>query len=380
MKRLVLKIAGVLAAFTGIAQNYTTISHVDVFDGSQLHKDVYFTFKDSVIISISKQPIKYKGAREIEGTGKTILPPFINAHVHIANVNNLKEALNVGIFAMMDMFTLDRRANNLRKYNDSLYYAHYYSSNVGATIPGGHGTEYKVKIPVIEDSITPVKFVRERIAQNADYIKISQEHTMALMSKVQLAEIITETHKHKKLTVVHISHLADALQLVELGVDGLAHTWYLKAPLVSKEQLDVMKEKKIFIIPTLSVIQKLKDNSDSTELKNQLSLEEVFNEVKKAYKAGVPILAGTDAQNFGMNFTTQFYDEFILLSKCGLSNIDILKAGSSNIYNAFKLKEFNNLAPNSIANFTLIDGKPCLRIEDIYNQKKVWKFGIEITT
>jgi len=369
----------IILPFLNSAQTYTTISHVDVFDGSKLHTDVYFTFKDSLIVSISKKPLNYKNEKLIDGKGKTILPPFINAHVHIANANNLKEALNVGIFAMMDMFTLDRRANNIRKYNDSLNYAHYYSANVGATIPGGHGTEYKVKIPVIEDSITPAKFVKERITQHADYIKISQEHTMALMTKEQLNEIITTAHAYKKITVAHISELGDAMQLLECGVDGLAHTWYLRSNPVTKDELALMKAKNLFIIPTLSVIQKLKQNSDSIELKAQLSLEEVFNEVKKAYQAGIPILAGTDAQNFGMNFTTQFYDEFILLSKCGLSNIDILKAGSSNIYNAFKLKEFKDLQQNGLASFTLIDGKPHLKIEDIYNKKKVWKRGVEIT-
>ncbi|HMT28584.1 MAG TPA: amidohydrolase family protein [Bacteroidia bacterium] len=365
--------------FSSAQSNYTTIINVNLFDGHHIFENVNFTFSDSIIISISDKFIDYKNATIIDGHGKTILPPLINAHVHIAGPENLKEALDVGIFAMMDMFTLDKRANRLRAYNDSIGYAHYYSSNVGATVPGGHGTEYKVTIPTINDTVTAREFVRDRVNQGADYIKISQEHSMALLNQNQLTEIISEAHSLNKITVAHISELGDALQLTETDVDGLAHIWYLKSSVASGADLSLMQSKNIFVIPTLSVIEKLIENTDSAERKNYLAIDDVFKEVKKVYDAGIPILAGTDARNFGMNFTTQFFDELILLSRCGLSNLDILKSATSNIYQAFNLKEFKILKEKSSANFLLVDGKPDLNIEDIYKPKRIWKDGLEIS-
>ncbi len=358
--------------------NVTTIINIDVFDGENVFENVNFTFSDKRIISISKKFERHENAKIIDGKGKTILPPLINAHVHIAGPENLQEALRVGIFAMLDMFTLDNRANRLRTYNDSINYAHYYSSNVGATVPGGHGTEYKVDIPTINDTVSARQFVRDRVYQRADYIKISQEHTMALLSEHQLTEIISEAHQLNKITVAHISDLSDGMQLINLGVDGLAHMWHLKSSNINEEEIKLIQTKKVFVIPTLSVIEKLILSTDSASRNNYLTLEEVFLEIQKLHEIGIPILAGTDARNFGMNFTTQFFDELILLSKCGLTNIDILKAATTNCYQAFRLKEFQKLDESGTASFLLVDGKPHLEIADIKNSKRIWKNGMEL--
>ncbi len=358
---------------------YTVITNVDVFDGETIRQDVDFVFKDSVIVAIGKSTAKHKnGASFIDGSGKTILPPLINAHVHIASPENLKEALGVGIFAMMDMFTLDSRANYLRTFNDSTDYAHYYSSNVGATVPNGHGTQYRVQIPTINDTLTAVDFVKDRVSFGADYIKITQENTMAKLSNAQLHEIIEAAHKYHKITVAHISALDDCHELIEHNVDGFAHIWYRMPSFAPVEMLQAMKDKGIFIIPTLSVIEKAIQNTDSSELKNLLTFHQVLEEVNKAYHKNITILAGTDARNYGMNYTTQYFDELVFLSKAGMNNLDVLKAGTSNIYKAFKLKEFDNLTENNIANFILLDGKPHINLKDIYLKKRIWKHGKEL--
>ncbi|MBK8567122.1 MAG: amidohydrolase family protein [Saprospiraceae bacterium] len=290
----------------------------------------------------------------------------------------MKEALGVGIFAMMDMFTLDSRANYLRTFNDSTNYAHYYSSNVGATVPNGHGTQYRVQIPTINDTLTAEDFVRDRVNFGADYIKITQENTMAKLSGAQLQAIIETAHEYHKITVAHISALDDCHELIEHGVDGFAHIWYRMPSFAPTPLLKLMKDKEIFIIPTLSVIEKLLQHTDTSELKNLLTFEQVLMEVNKAYHENIPILAGTDARNYGMNYTTQYFDELVFLSKSGMPNLEVLKAGTSNIYKAFELKEFSNLTKNSAANFILLDGQPHLNIEDIYLKKRIWKFGREL--
>lgn len=68
-------------------------------------------------------------------------------------------------------------------------------------------------------------------------------------------------------------------------------------------------------------------------------------------------------------------DVFMLLSKSGMTNIDILKSGTSNIYEAFGLSEFSKLGKNKLANFVLVKGKPHVNLVDIYNEKRIWKLG-----
>ena len=173
-------------------QHYTIIKDVTVFDGYKIHEKVNFIFTDSAIVEIALGKKNYRNATIIDGTGKTILPPLINAHVHVRTAEDLKEAQKVGIFAVLDMFSTDRRANGFRQYNDSILYARFYSSNVGATVPGGHGTQFRVSIPTINDSLSAKQFIQDRLRENADYIKITQEHVMAKLSSSELAEIINE--------------------------------------------------------------------------------------------------------------------------------------------------------------------------------------------
>ena len=332
------------------------------------------------MIRISTTTKAPRNSTIIDGRNKTILPPFVNAHVHVKDSENLKEALNTGIFGMLDMFSTDEKANYFRSFNDSPNYASYYSSNVGATPPGGHGTQFGVDIPTIAESLSPSQFIRDRINQNADYIKITHEISMSRLDSIQLKELIDEAHQNNLITVAHISNLKSAIEVINQGADGLAHLWYRNNSIASENDLNLLKEKKTFVIPTLSVITKLISHAEEAGLEESfLKLNEIQSEVKKLYDHGIPILAGTDSPNFNLDFSAQFYKELILLKECGLSEINILKSATTNIYKAFGLKEFDSLKPNSHSSFLLIDGKPHIQIRDILNKKRIWKNGTEIT-
>ena len=136
------------------SKHYTIIKDVDVFDGEVVHKEVDFAFSEDGIEYISPERRPRRNSTIIDGSSKSILPPMINAHVHVKSAENLKEALKSGIFGMLDMFGTDRRANYFRTFNESLQYAQFYSSNLGATPPGGHGTQFRITIPTISDSHT----------------------------------------------------------------------------------------------------------------------------------------------------------------------------------------------------------------------------------
>lgn len=360
-------------------QHHVVIRDVDVFDGEKIHRSVDFIFADSLIVAISTRKKRYRNAAVIEGEGRTILPPLLNAHVHVRTADNLKDALNAGIFGLLDMFTTDRRANYLRKFNDSLSYARYFSSNVGATVPGGHGTQYGVSIPVIDRTLSGREFVRDRIGQKADYIKITQEYSMAKLSPDQILDITGEARKHGKKVVGHISALEDALTLARGDVHGLAHIWYRKGSVSRPKDLSLLADRGVFLIPTLSVIEKAIDRAKEIDVEDEyLSFALVQKEVRKAYEVGITILAGTDAPNYGMNYTEQLYEELILLKNCGIPPEEVLKMATTNIYDRFDLPDFSSLEKGSVASFLLVEGHPYERIEDLKNRKRIWKEGQEI--
>lgn len=381
MKFSILIIAIVLGFISCSKQRYIVITDVNVFDGESVFENVDFVFSERGIHSISKRKKKYPNSILIDGKGKTILPPLINAHVHVRSAENLKEAQDVGIFGVLDMFSTDLRANNLRTYNDSLAYSRFYSSNVGATPPGGHGTQFKINIPTINDTLSPLQFVKDRIAQNADYIKITHETSMARLDTSQLRELIDETHRLNKIAVAHISDLQDGMEVVQQNIDGLAHIWYRSNSISTESELKIIKEKEVFIIPTLSVITKLIKEAEEMGLAGDyLSIEELKEEVRKLNERKICILAGTDSPNYNMDYSSQYFEELLLLKACGLSEIEVLQSATKNIYEQFSLKEFDLLKVDSKSSFILISGKPYLNIKDMMNQKRIWKNGIEITS
>lgn len=380
MKRLIWILVIISGLTSCSKKHYTIIKNVNVFDGEEVLENVDFAFSSERIEYISVNKKHSKKSRIINGKGMTILPPLINAHVHVRNSENLKEAIKIGVFGMLDMFSTDKRANALRVYNDSLVYAKFYSSNVGATPPGGHGTQFGVNIPTINDTISPAQFVTDRISENADYIKITHEFSMSRLDTLKLKELIIESHKHNKIAIAHISSLEDAIELINQNVDGLAHIWYRRNSSITDDDLNIFHKKGIFVIPTLSVIVKLIEHANRIGMENNyLSIDELKNEVRKLNDKGIDILAGTDSPNFNMDYTSQYFQELLLLKECGLTEIEILKSASTNIYKRFGLIEFNQLRENSKPSFLLVQGKPYLQIKDIINKKRIWKNGIEIS-
>ena len=360
------------------ADQYTVIKNVNIFTGEKHLKNTDFVFHKNKIISIGLNIGSYPNAIVIEGKGFTIIPPLGNAHVHISNEENLKTSLAAGIFINIDMYGSDESSKHFRTFKDSLYYSDFYSPNSGATVPKGHGTGYGMKVPTVDEKTSAAQFVRDRIAGGADFIKIISEPLRKTLSSEQTLEIITETHNHDKIAVAHVSRLKNANELAEQNIDGFAHIWFNNA--ATDENLDLIKEKNIFVIPTLSVYGNvLKRGEKEGWAKYYLPFQGILDEVTKLYKKDILILSGTDAPNHKMNYTTQLFDEMILLSKAGLSNEVVMKSATTNIYKAFSLTKYDELKIGGTASFILVKGNPLVNIKDIKNNKRIFKEGTEIS-
>ncbi len=377
MKKFVLIIALHLVTINSFGQNtnnrVTIIQNTNIFTGEEYLEHTNLVFNDSIIIEITKDITKYKTPELIDGSNKTIIPPLVNAHVHIWNPSAMKQSLKEGIFVNLDMHNTDERANYLRSFNDSLNYSTFYSSNAAATVKGGHGTQFGIQVPIIDSTNTPEKFVQDRIAANADYIKIIKESTMNTLNNEQTLEVIETAHQNNLMAVGHSHKMNDSKVLAEQGIDGMMHIWFDKP--AEQNTLIEMKEQGIFIVPTLLVTQKvLEMGLEQGWAQYVLSFDQVLEEINKAYQAGIPILCGTDPPNLNVNFTDNLFDEMVLLSQAGLPNIEILKSASTNTYKAFNL-EYTVLKKGALANFVLVNGNPIDNISELKLEKLVFKKG-----
>jgi imidazolonepropionase-like amidohydrolase len=100
------------------------------------------------------------------------------------------------------------------------------------------------------------------------------------------------------------------------------------------------------------------------------------------HKAGVPVLAGTDANSeklspFNVQHGESLHHELELLVEAGLSNLDALRAATSLPAQYFDLKDRGVIEPGRRADLILIAGNPLEDIKATRLLKRIWCAGIE---
>lgn len=394
------------------AENTFVIENVKIFDGETISGATSVTVEKGVITSLGGAASG--DVRVIDGAGKTLMPGMIDAHVHAFDDAALKNALLFGVAAQLDMFTATEFAAANRGARDSTGRtdkADFFSAGTLVTSPGGHGTQFGLPIPTIEDPADAEEFVRARLAEGSDYIKIVYEPDAGILpsiSKETMAAVVAAAHEQGALAVVHISSLAAARDVVEAGADGLVHI-FADEP-IDDALLAAMAEAGVFVIPTLAIVASIAGEGtgaelaadpdlspyltgtqrgfleatysggpSATEYVNRFNVDIALENVRRMHEAGVVVLAGTDAPNPGTAYGVSMHGELQFLSDAGLSPEAALAAATSAPAKAFGLEERGMIAPGMRADMILVDGDPS---EDVRAARKivtVFKNGFEIS-
>lgn len=414
MKKL-FRIASVLALFVwngsgawaqSATNNEFVIRNVRVFDGSRVIPKGDVWVQEGKIKAVGPQIKVPANVTVVDGSGKTLLPGLIDAHVHVYG-DALKEALIFGVTTELDMFTDYHYAAQIKKdqaEGKDLDLADLRSAGTLVTAPKGHGTEYGIPIPTISSPEEAQAFVDARIAEGSDYIKIIYDDgkaygiTIPTISKETMAAVVAAAHKRGKLAVAHIGSLQGAKDAIAAGVDGLAHLFVDLPP--DHEFLSLVAQHHAFVVPTLSVLASIsgvpagKELTHDPQLEPYLSSDSISNlEHMFPHKSGslenpeqavreleaqhTPILAGTDSPNPGTAHGASMHEELELLVKSGLTPVQALASATSIPATAFRLNDRGQIAPGKRADLLLIDGNPTAQISDVNKVAAVWKLGVK---
>lgn len=386
------------------------IENVRVFDGREVLDGKTIIVADGRIASINDSPAP-EGLQIIDGTGKTLLPGLIDAHVHAFDQNALRDALRFGVTTELDMFTTTSFATDRKLVRDSYDktdMADLFSAFTLVTSKDGHGTQFGLPIPTIDDPALAEEFVKARLAEGADYIKIVYEPgnpMVTSISKETLEAVIAAAHAHGAIAIVHISKLEAARDAVNGGADGLVHVFADAA--IDDELIANMKTKGVFVIPTLSIIASAADRGfgagflqdenlqpylskmqldglavsmgGGRDLSHWFNLDIAFENVRLLHEAGIPVLAGSDAPNPGTAYGVSMHGELELLVKAGLSPSEALKAATAASARAFDLNGRGVIAEGARADLLLVNGDPTTDILAVRSIDRIFKNGFEVT-
>lgn len=355
------------------AQSGYIIKNATVFDGENIIPETCVKIENKRIVEISSTIQDDERFEIINGKGKFLMPALSNAHVHAWSPMFLKEAARAGVVNLMDMHGIEHFQQAMVNFRDSIQYARFYRAGFAATAPNGHGTQFGFSVPTLAKPEDAKAFIKERQNANVDFIKIIVEPSKETLTFPAVEALVKEAHEANLKTIVHVSYLEDAKQVLKRHADGLAHIW--RDAQITQEDLEqITQNENFFVIPTLlttfRAIDYLGENADG-----YLSKEQLLQEVKKLYDAGVPILSGTDPPNLQINFGTDLYEELFLFNQAGIPTIEVLKTATTNVAQAFKLDNYGRVKEGYKADLILVDGNPVRNIEDINKITHIWKDG-----
>ena len=392
------------------ASGVAVIRNVRIFDGERIIPSGSIVIESGKITAAGAKAAIPAGAEVIDGTGKTLMPGLIDAHVHTLSADNLRQALVFGVTTVVDMFMDFRTMQSIKKaevQGNAFDLAHLISAGTLATAPGGHGTEYGVSIPTIGAAGEAQAFVDARIAEGSDFIKIIQDDGSAYgypwktLANDEVAALIEAAHKRGKIAVIHAATLRNCEDALNEGVDGLVHLYFDDAYDTDFGRLAARK--KAFVIPTLGVLKAMAGVGDAGRLVEDADLSPYlkpsdvqslkrsfsfssgaasYSVAQKALRqlkdANVPILAGTDASNPGTAFGASLHGELASLVDGGLTPLEALRAATSVSAERFRIKDRGRIRPGFAADLVLVDGDPSVDIRATRKIVSIWKDGVSV--
>jgi len=382
----------------------TFIRGARVFDGERVLTGANVLLRDGAIAAVGADLQPPPDAELVDGQGRTLLPGLIDAHVHVWNAPQLRQAAALGVTTELDMMTDWKLAAELKaqaRRDPSM--ADLRSAGNPATSPKGHGTEYGLPIATLERPEEADAFVAARVKEGSDYLKIVYEPgrgTMTSLDRATLEACVAAAHRRGLVAVVHVSRLEGARDALAAGADGLAHAFF---DLPATEELVALAASKgAFVVPTLSVTGSVFGRSRGPAIladpslapfidasgrsvlqaafrwQTEGSLENAQRSTGMLAARGVAILAGSDAPNPGTAHGATVHEELKLLVASGLSPLDALAAATSRPAARFGLGDRGRIAPGLRADLVLVQGDPAADISATRRIEAVWRGGVRV--
>ena len=324
------------------------LKNANVIDGvsPQPQLGMMVTIRDGRIESIqSGDHTPPAGATVLDLKGKWLLPGYIDAHVHIADLRAARNALLSGVTTARSMGVSHFVDVELRELH-----------RAGASdIPDFVAAGYHVRphpaeelfldqpklIDLMRGPLSGTANVRRAVRANLDHgvqvIKILATERAGLpdtdprkrtFTDEEMAAIVDEAKTAGISVAAHAHGDEGAAGAVRAGVRSIEHGTYL-----SDDTLAEMKKRGTFLVPTLATIIDLIEpggDYDNAQLsiRGRHMLPRAREMTAHAHKIGIKIATGTDT-GYGPNSNRRIPHEIAELVGIGMTPMEAIQAGTS---------------------------------------------------
>jgi imidazolonepropionase-like amidohydrolase len=392
----------------------TALKAARLFDGrsNRLVRDPVVLIQSGRVTAVGSKLAVPGGAKVIDLGDATILPGFIDAHVHLTSerssdwnkdlVEEMRRGVpeqairasvyaertlmagfttvrNVGAGDFVDIGLRDAITHGWAKGPRILAAAH----SLGAR--GGHcdetgfpyqrfGAETGIKDGIAAGAERFREAVRFQIKYGADVIKVcATGGVLSLhdsvdapqLSKPEIAALVDETHRLGRKAAAHAHGDHGAREAVEAGIDSIEHGSFL-----TQSTLSLMKRRGTYLVPTLMAYEGINPDRESfppeIAVKARAAIRGRAASMKIAIATGVKIALGTDS---GVTRHGTNAREFRLMVKYGMSPAAALRAGTSAAADLLGVTEIGTVARGKAADLVAVPGNP---LEDITVTERVF--------
>ena len=370
----------------------TVFKNARIIDGKGgLVENGFVGIEGNKILQVGKgdPPIPLDGFETVNLEGLSILPGFIDCHVHfrsdgVANprqqvltdtdavttlrtARNARRTLEAGITTVRDCGSKNLIDFSFRRaVQEGICLApRLVLSGKMICMTGGHGWPFGREADG-PDEVR--KAAREILKAGADNVKfmatggIMTEGTETGSAQFTVEEMragIEEAQKAGKITAAHAQGATGIKNAIRAGISSIEHGYFL-----DDEGIELMLERGVYLVATASAVRIVIEKGvkqgvpEYAVRKAKGALESHISTFKRAYKAGVKMAMGTDAGN-PYNNHGENLQELCHLVEMGLTPMEAVQVGTLNGARLLRLDHLiGSIEEGKLGDLVVFQGNP----------------------
>lgn len=306
------------------------------------------------------------GARRVDASGTTLVPGFIDAHVHIGFAAP-RRVLAGGVTTVRDLAWPPRLIWELveRSERDGFDGPSIIAAGQMLTAPGGYplaaGWAPQETGRPVADPAEASGAVAEQVERGAAVIKIALNPPAGpVLDGATLRAIVTAAHESGRRVTGHVHGLSELRKAVDAGVDELAHM-LMSQERIPDSLLELMVRKDMTIVPTLAV-------------RFGRDRRIAIDNTRRFLAAGGRVVYGTDLGNAGPRPGID-PREVKAMTQAGMSPTEIIASATVESARYLGLERSGVLAPGMRADIVALQGDAVATAKALTRVVMVWRDG-----
>lgn len=382
----------------------TEYTNCDIIDGTGARFHGFLVVENGQIAKVGQGelPEAEGGVERRDLGGRTVLPGFIDCHVHLRNdgiadpraqaaadtdavavlrsARNARRTLEAGVTTIRDCgsrggIDFSLRAAAAQGLCDT---PRMLLSGLMICMTGGHGYALGLEADG-PDGLR--RAARLQLKAGADNVKLiasggilspGSEIGAPQFTVEEMAAAVEEAHAAGKTACAHAHGTRAIKNAIRAGVDSIEHGY-----LIDDEGIEMMVERGTWLVATSAAVRNVVRHGVAAGIrphvvaKAEAAIEQHIDGFKRAYRAGVRMAMGTDS---GVPFTDHGnnLDELAHLVEMGVPPMEAISIGTLGSARLLKMDDrVGSLEAGKRADFIVVDGDPVADISILQDRSRI---------